>query len=543
MKTLPLAASLLAATLPLRGIASAQIGADPFSIFAEIAQTNGTQLVLAVSFRVPPNHYLYADESRVDSLSKEISLYERERPTPSVKYDEFQKKNVGVYERDFVLRFDVRPVPDGHFAVQVRYQGCSSSLCLFPTSTNIGFSLHGTPAPEPDRPEPTPVADFGTGRPPSWKSLASRFEVTGRAGGYVGTDDFLAFLDRTESGAGAEEELPRGLWISVLLFLLWGLGLNLTPCVLPMIPVNLAVIGAGATARSRGAGFAAGALYGAGMALAYGALGLVVVLSGSMFGNLNASPWFSATVAVLFVFLALAAFGLFNLDFSRFQGAAPTGALSRARNLVIPLLGAASALLAGACVAPAVIAVLTLSADLHARGHPVGLLLPFLLGIGMAIPWPLAGAGLAILPKPGRWMIYVKYAFGLLILAMAVQYAVTAYTGFRARSESSRSEITAAADLGAREDAWLTSLEAGMSRALSENKPVFIDFWAGWCKNCLAMEKTTFRDPRTQERLRPYVRIKYRMEKPGEPAERRIRDHFGFLGLPAYIVLRPALSP
>ena len=55
----------------------------------------------------------------------------------------------------------------------------------------------------------------------------------------------------------------RGPLAILLLVLVGGLALNLTPCVLPMIPINLAIIGAGAQAGSRGRGFLLGSAYGA----------------------------------------------------------------------------------------------------------------------------------------------------------------------------------------------------------------------------------------------------------------------------------------
>jgi len=63
----------------------------------------------------------------------------------------------------------------------------------------------------------------------------------------------------------------------------------------------------------------------------------------------------------------------------------------------------------------------------------VALALPFVLGIGMAIPWPIAGAGLSSLPKPGPWMVRVKQAFGVLILGTAVYYGYLAYELFSSR--------------------------------------------------------------------------------------------------------------
>ena len=82
-------------------------------------------------------------------------------------------------------------------------------------------------------------------------------------------------------------------------------------------------------------------------------------------------------------------------------------------------MGAVAALLAGACVAPVVIQVVLFSSNLYATGTTIALALPFCLGLGMAIPWPIAGAGLAALPKPGAWMVRVKQAFGVFILATA----------------------------------------------------------------------------------------------------------------------------
>src|SRR3970282_2060138 len=102
----------------------------------------------------------------------------------------------------------------------------------------------------------------------------------------------------------------------VLIGLRGGLALNLTPCVLPMIPINLAIIGAGAQAGSRRRGALLGATYGAAMAFVYGLLGLIVILTASTFGTINASPWFNAGIAALFVVLALGMFDVFAIDFS-----------------------------------------------------------------------------------------------------------------------------------------------------------------------------------------------------------------------------------
>ena len=94
-------------------------------------------------------------------------------------------------------------------------------------------------------------------------------------------------------------------------------------------------------------------------------------------------------------------------------------------------MGTVAALLAGACVAPVVISVLVQATTLYNRGVVIGLFLPFVLGLGMGLPWPFAGAGLSFLPKPGPWMARVKYGFGALILLFALYYGNIAFGLFR----------------------------------------------------------------------------------------------------------------
>ena len=318
------------------------------------------------------------------------------------------------------------------------------------------------------------------------------------AQGYMSPGDFVAFL----SGADPSGAVGGGMLSLAATAFLGGIALNLTPCVLPMIPVNLLVIGRSA---------ARGLLYGLGIALAYGALGVAAAVGGLAFGAIQSNPWFNAAVAVVFVALALALLGVFRVDFSarRFRA----GAFA---------MGVLSAVLAGACVAPVLVTVLLFTADMFARGSRVALALPFALGLGMALPWPFLGAGMKVLPKPGAWMRWVNRVFAVVVLGLAAWYAALSWRGFTGGRAPEPAEGAVAA----------TPATFAGALAAAE-RPVLVDCWATWCKNCAAMDGV-MADGRVKDALRRYTVIRLQAEDISEL--RRLPGFERVQGLPAFLV-------
>jgi thiol:disulfide interchange protein DsbD len=515
--------------------------------------TEAQPLIVEVELQIPPGYYVYSSPDHFFRLQTEnlLNLNEPAIAKPSTVLipdllSDVPGAQTPVYKDNAVFRLTFQPEAGAGtpwtVQGQLRYQACSDVLCLPPESVSfehagsIGTTAAATSSGET-------IASEETGQttalaPAAWQPLAAEFVVAGRLTGYAAPDKFLTFLRRRDPASTAwsalEQLAEKSLLFWIVAVLIGGLALNLTPCVLPMIPVNLAIIGAGTKAQSRARGFALGSSYGAGVAIAYGALGLVVILTGSTFGAVNASPWFNLSLAIIFLLLALAMAGVFNLDLSTLGSKLNTGRWRQGSYALAFVIGMVTALAAGACVAPVVIFVLVQASQQYGDGNTWALLYPFVLGIGMALPWPIAGAGLSLLPKPGRWMSAVKYLFALFIFLLAIYYGQLGMRQVLNRLEPAPAAEASAAAGGLN---WHTSLAAALTTARAEQKPLFIDFWATWCKNCHVMDRTTFRDPEVIMELRDYVLLKYQAEDTGDPATAAVLQHFEVLGLPTYLIL------
>jgi thioredoxin:protein disulfide reductase len=491
-----------------------------------------------------------------------VTVEEIVYPEPTDLRQENAPQPLSVYEREFVigtvLRIALNAAPGPlEIPLRLRYQACNEKLCYLPTTVQSVWTVTigaagkaargnrevfdrirfgtGEKPPVSAAPAGTAAAAAGNGDP---AARLDRFTTLGTAAGYLDRADFLTFIHNAENGIVEKGWFEgRGPLAILFIVIVGGLALNLTPCVLPMIPINLAIIGAGAQAGSRRRGFLLGATYGGAMAVVYGVLGLIVILTAGTFGTINSSPWFNLAIAIVFVLLALAMFDVIEIDFSRFSSRFQVADAKRGTFLLAFTLGALAALLAGACVAPVVIQVVLFASDLYASGTKMALTLPFLLGLGMALPWPIAGAGIAALPKPGPWMVRVKQAFGVFILITAAYYGYLSYELLSNRwVDAAEVEGSVAAKL---KEGWYPNLDQGLAAAERERKPVLIDFWATWCKNCLTMDKTTLADPEVGAALAGYIKIKFQAESPDQPPAVDVMRRFDAIGLPTYVILKP----
>ncbi|MCX8063786.1 MAG: thioredoxin family protein [Candidatus Hydrogenedentes bacterium] len=486
-------------------------------------------------------------------------------PEPKSVKLSFSEEPLSVFEGEFLIGVELKvgesaPTKKSiEIPFTLKYQACDDKQCLPPKTLTITYQINldesetlaseetlkiinkvnweRFESPEASQPIESPENTFTENRSSSlvtpskkWKDLIKSFNVIGRLDGYANKSEFLGFIEDTierKKNNLKNKTIDSSIY-TLLLIVIGGLALNLTPCVLPVIPLNIAIIGAGARAGSKIKGLLLGGAYGAGIALVYGGLGIAVVLGFSKtFGTINSTAWFNTIISILFFLLGLAMFDVFLLDFSKFQSNIKLDKFRKGSFTLAFIMGGISALLAGACVAPVVISTIIHAQDLYSQGYKIALFMPLLLGVGMALPWPFLGAGLTLMPKPGKWTEYVKYAFGVLLILISIYYGYTAYTIYTVkRVEETSSD-------------WYTSLEPGLEESQKTGRPLIIDFWATWCKNCIVMNKRVLTQPEVKEKLSGFVKVKFQAENPNSPEIRDVLEHFQVLGLPTFIILSP----
>ena len=139
-------------------------------------------------------------------------------------------------------------------------------------------------------------------------------------------------------------------------------------------------------------------------------------------------------------------------------------------------------------------------------------------------------------------MTRVKQGFGILILFMAAYYGYTGYHLLQERgnvTELSQTGETVSTEMDMTKNMVL-QLEEGLKQSIEEKKPVFIDFWATWCKSCMYMERTTFNEEEVKARLeKDFIVLKLQAENPKQSGVKEVLDYYQVMGLPTYLILSP----
>lgn len=440
-------------------------------------------------------------------------------------------KEIAVYEHTITIPFTATLAAGSNvIKASLRYQACNDTVCLPPR---------------------TATADID-----ATKVVAAPAAAQGGGTGFVP----LSAAPR-DAAAASGDRLSRtfassGLPLTLLLLFVGGLALNLTPCVLPVVPITLGFFTMQSDGR-RSRRFALSAMYVLGLVVMYSTLGVVAAIGGQMFGAWLQQPAVLIAFALLMLVLAASMFGAYEIQPPRWIANRSQG---RAGLAGAATMGLFVGIVAAPCVGPVVISLLTLVASI---GKPViGGVMFAALAFGLGFPYL---ALLNVLPRPGEWMVQVKKAMGFVLVAMAFYFlrpitgddvfrwgvALSLLTGaillFASRGTAGRAMRLACASLlliasaafaiprGATDGVvWETYEPAVLS---SSTKPVVIDFYADWCLPCKELDQKTFSDPRVKAEMDRFTRLKADLTLAGNAKTEELTRTYAVVGVPTIAFL------
>jgi thiol:disulfide interchange protein DsbD len=345
-----------------------------------------------VEWQIADGYYLYRKRMGFSTDTAQVQLGEAQFPAGEVKNDEFFGP-MEVYHHTVIAKLPVaRPMGAAmKLALAVKYQGCAEAgLCYNPLTKVIDIEL---------------PASVGAVKPDAGSTNTP-------SGNMVSEQDRLANLIRT------------GHLLAVLgTFFGLGLLLSFTPCVLPMIPILSGIIVGQSEKVTPARGFALAFTYVQGMALTYAAAAVAFVLAFKQAPQaFFQKPWIVGLFATLFVILAFAMFGNFTLQLPSALQTRLSDVSNKQKSGTFVgtfIMGALSALIVTACVAPAMIAALSVISQTGLIGRGAAAL--YVMGLGMGVPLLLVGASAgSLLPKAGPWMDAIKSLFGVMFLGLAI---------------------------------------------------------------------------------------------------------------------------
>jgi thiol:disulfide interchange protein DsbD len=547
---------LLIVWLGLMTAATAQEFLDPeqaFPVQAQIVDGN----VAEVKFTIASGYYLYRERLKFSSSDGKIG--EPVLPAGKVKFDETFNKEVETYRDGLIVRIPV--LSDGSFTLKVTRQGCADQgLCYPPLDQE--FKLTAT------------AANGNAGSAGSVPVTATETPKESAAQGDLSSRIAAAL----KSGR---------LVVIIPLFFVLGLGLSLTPCVLPMVPIlSFIIVGEGASV-TRARAFALSLAYVLGMSLIYTGMGIAAGLAGEGLAATLQNPWVLSAFATLMVVLALSMFNVYQLQMPAAIQTRLTQVSEKQRDgrfgklLGVFLMGAVSALIVGPCVTGPLIGALVYISQ--TRDIMVGGIAMFSIAIGMGVPLLLVGisAG-SLLPKAGIWMENIKKFFGVLMLGMAlwmispvipvwmqmtgwallfVAYGVYALAIQRSGklgkaigaifvllgllqgvgvATGGRDVFAPVAHLTGTQKHGVTFKRiksvAELDQVLAQNKGkvAVLDFYADWCVSCKEMEKLTFTDDRVRAKMETMLLLQADVTA-NNADDKALLKRFGLFGPPGII--------
>lgn len=513
-----------------------------------------------VTFAIADGYYMYRDKFRFAvEGNPAVRLGEPQLPPGASHRDQFFG-TVETYRRQVRIRIPAQG--EGAFELKVISQGCADvGVCYVPMESKARLQLAAAGGPS-------------LSQGPRQIDAAPRLSI------------FASDVDIARLFEGNLALVLSG-------FLLLGVLLTFTPCVLPMVPILSAIIAGEGKALNKWRGFTLSLTYVLGMAVAYAAAGIAAAYSGSLLAAALQNAWVLGAFALVFVVLSLSMFGFYDLRLPGFLHQHLHSAHKRLRGGQIASvagMGVLSAIIVSPCVAaPLAGALLYIS---QTRDVALGGAALFAMALGMGVPLMVVGVSEgALLPRAGAWMGGVRKFFGVLLLAVAVWIvspvlppmaqmlawgalligaamflraidplppaapgwsrlwkgvgilALVAGIAFVVGALSGgRDVLRPLAGLGGKAQTaslplpWnrVASLGELDGRLNAPGRPVMLDFYADWCVSCKEMEAFTFSDPQVRAQLDRMLLLQVDVTANND-ADKALLKRFSLFGPPGII--------
>ncbi len=443
----------------------------------------------------------------------------------------------------------------------VTYQACNekTGMCFPPTAANWSLSL---PVAAKDETVPKINSELFGGnaeelkQPPPDQTTAAITDDEKKAGP---TSTVGFSLDRDIQATVQQPE--HALYVWLLLALLAGAVLNITPCVLPVIAIKVLSFVQQAS-ESPARVLKLGLAFSAGMLLVFNVLAALATLLGLVWGQHFQSPTFTIAMTTIVFAFALSVFGVYTIGLPQFVGQS-AGKVEGEGYIGSFGKGALATIMGTPCLGPFLGSVLIWVST----QPPAMVFLIFnTIGIGMALPYIILTAHprwLRFIPKPGPWLHVFKEAMGFLLMGTVI-YLLSILNGqlggravvwtlvflmgvalacwiigtwFRPdRSSWARVSALASAlavvvltgclsfgngvdfnnkrTVGARANAqsnpdkhklpWIDFSMEKLNQLTSQNQMVLLDITADWCPNCKANTKFVFNTEQVARAVEKY---------------------------------------
>jgi uncharacterized protein YyaL (SSP411 family)/cytochrome c biogenesis protein CcdA len=454
----------------------------------------------------------------------------------------------------------------------VNVQACDDSTCLAPEKLRLSIEIDAKPG------APT-VAGFRHEKIFKSLGLAGAVDV-GKAERNVGSQDVGTSRDNgfwsMMTDFDTEAFVKRyGYGPAFFAIYLLGMGLTLTPCVYPIVPVTVGYFGNQSGGRWTRR-LALACVFGLGVAVSYAAAGTIAAFSGSLFGAAMHNPVVLSMLAAICIAMGLNAFGVYEFRVPA-RVMQLTGRGSHSGVMGAAMMGLTMGIAAASCLAAFIVSLLVFVAE---RGNPaLGVAVFLTLGLGFATPFAVLAAFSGLihkLPKSGGWLVYSRKVMGTLMFGAAFYFLRTVvpdilfgplvlvglaaaglYFGFLEKTPVTTKTFRAvrlflgisffmvaiwwsAPVSTATTDEhieWQPYSEQAIEQARENGKPVVIDFYADWCVACVELDRVSFADPHVIEASRDIMMLRADLTQSNTPEASSLAFRYRIFGFPTLVFL------